>query len=264
MTEQEMVLTSVLKCRRLDLYAGERVPSDAELEQILRIRSRRKHHEPLQYILGTCEFFGLEFSVDRRVLVPRPETELLVEASAGLLGGPSRGALNVLDIGTGSGNIIISLAQQYPQHHFFAIDVSAEALEVARKNALTHDVLPRIEFAQADILSSGDQPALKRTYDIIVANPPYIPQGSLASLPPEVRQEPRLALDGGVDGLCFYRAIARLAANQLPARGHCCLEIGFGQRDEVEHIFLSTDCFEIVECRKDHSGIERALIIQRI
>jgi len=263
MTERELILTSVLKCRRVDLYANPQELSGLQREAIAEIESRREVHEPLQYILQTSEFMGLDFFVDERVLIPRPETELLVEAVEKIMGKSSKKKLRILDIGTGSGNIIVSLAKRNLGHQFFAVDCCANALKVATTNAAKHDVLGVIQFSQVDIFLDHNFYHSDEKFDIIISNPPYIKTGDIASLPSEVQQEPLMALDGGVDGLFFYRAIARRVKDLLSPNGVLCLEIGQGQAAAVKDILLDVGQFIVCECICDYLNIQRIMIVKR-
>lgn len=262
MNEQELILTSVLQCRRVDLYTGTVEVTADQKQQLDDICSRRSSREPAQYILRTCEFMGLDLYVDQRVLIPRPETELLVEAAATFLQKAGK-PLSVLDIGTGSGNIIVSLAKNFSQHHFLALDISKEALEVASQNARTHDVLSRITFLEDDIFSDTCIRKIPPC-DIIISNPPYIPSGDIADLQPEVLQEPHGALDGGEDGLRFYRRIAQFTKHALSRNGFLFLEVGQGQAKDIQDILEQTGHLVVQGCLNDYSHIERVVIAQRI
>jgi len=263
MTEQELILTSVLKCRRVDLYTTPRTLSGLQREAIAEIESRREVHEPLQYILQTSEFMGLDFFVDERVLIPRPETELLVEQVEKVMGQQTKKNLRILDIGTGSGNIIVSLAKRNPGHAFYALDRSSDALKVATTNAAKHDVLGAIQFLQADISFDHNFCPYDEKFDIIISNPPYIKTDDIDSLSSEVQQEPRMALDGGVDGLFFYRQIARRAKDLLSSDGVLCLEIGQGQAEDVKNILGNVGQMIVCECISDYLNIQRIMIAKR-
>lgn len=263
MTEQEIILTSILKCRRVDLYTkGQRLSKD-ERNRLSAIDRLRRAKEPLQYILNCCEFMGLEFFVDRRVLIPRPETELLVQAAGEAVAKNSKKSLRILDIGTGSGNIIISLAKKFPKNKFYAVDISPDALEVAQKNAQAHNVAKQIRFIEADVTYESDFLKREEKFDIIISNPPYIKTGDLATLQEEVRREPRFALDGGDDGLYFYRLIAKVSKRLLASDGILLLEIGFGQEEDIKEILMRLGCLKNVEILKDYSEIKRIIIAKR-
>lgn len=261
MTEHELILTSVLNCRRVDLYVDSRPLTKKEEKRLSHIAQRRKGGEPLQYILGHCEFMGLRFSVYENVLIPRPETELLVEAI--LERHQHKNALlEILDLGTGSGNIAVSLAK-YLDCQVTTADVSKEALVVAKKNASLNFVSDKIRFIQSDLFSFfGNEPRKQSLFDIIVSNPPYIQSDAIHKLSKEVRREPRLALDGGKDGLDFYRRIALQASRFLKVGGHIFLEIGDGQKKSVEKIFENTKNFILKETIKDYRQTDRVLIME--
>ncbi len=191
---------------------------------------RRLANEPIQYILGKQEFYGLDFRVTSAVLIPRPETEHLVEAVLQLL--PRDRPLEILDVGTGSGILAVTLAYHLPHAVITAVDISVDAIAVARKNAETHHVVDRIRFVVSDLLSTLE-PKLER-FDAIVSNPPYVAETDRASLSPEVRDyEPATALFAGETGLDIYRRLIPEARNALKPNGLLALEIGQGQRDEI-------------------------------
>ena len=211
-------------------------------------------YTPVQYIVGSQRFCGLDFSVDERVLIPRPETESVVEAVLSQSIQLKTQGLKVLDLCTGSGNIVVSLARFNESYRMTASDISPGALDVARSNAAKHAVRGRIEFVQSDLFTNiGDK------FDIIVSNPPYIARGEFDGLQKEVLKEPRIAQDGGEDGCDFYRRIISGSPRYLKKGGHLIMEIGFGQRRAVEGIFHGTDEFEIVEVIKDFNGIDRVV-----
>jgi release factor glutamine methyltransferase len=199
------------------------VPAPAVIDSFEQLVERRLRGEPLAYLTGEREFMGLSFNVSPAVLVPRPETELLVETALVLLreGGPSP---LVVDVGTGSGAIAVSLAVHHPPVRVVAVDISGAALVVARANARRHGVADRVSFVQGNLLADIGGPA-----DLIAANLPYIPSGELDGLPAEVRCEPRLALDGGPDGLDLYRRLVPQALRLLKPGGHLLAELGPGE-----------------------------------
>ena len=194
--------------------------------------ARRESREPLQYILGETEFMGLTFHVEPGVLIPRYDTEVLCEEALRLLGGAGG---RVLDIGTGSGALAVSIAKRCPAAQVTAVDVSDTALGIAQGNAQANGA--NVRFVRSDCFAA----LAEERFDMIVSNPPYIPPHEMAELMPEVRHEPELALAGGEDGLVFYRRIAREAAAHLAPGGHLLFEIGWQQKDDVcallaEHI----------------------------
>ena len=220
---------------------------------------------PIQYIIGHTEFCGLDLTVNEGVLIPRPETELLVQAALDLTHTPhpTPHTLNILDLCTGSGCVAISLAHSLTKDRFdckiVASDISQDALEVARSNAGRHGLSYRIEFIQSDLFRN-----IKDKFDIIVSNPPYIAQFEFETLQKEVLKEPILALDGGEDGLDFYRKIVRSAPDHLRPGGHILFEIGFGQASEIQKIIEAGGHFKIAEVRKDFNDIDRVVIAKWI
>lgn len=253
--DAELLLADLLQLDRVGLYLNFDRPLDGEELGRYRERvGRRARREPLQYILGQAEFWSLPFRVGPAVLVPRPDTEVLVEEA--LARAPK--AERVLDVGTGSGAIAVALAHELPEALVTAIDISAAALELARQNAADNDVAARIQFFE------GDLNALELAgFDLVVANPPYIAEGELAALMPEVRDfEPRLALAGGADGLDAYRALARQASALLAAQGWLLVEIGAGQAEAVRALLSAAGLINLF-CRDDYAGIPRVVGGQR-
>jgi release factor glutamine methyltransferase len=222
---------------------------------------RRAAREPLQYILGTQEFGGLEIAVTPDVLIPRPETTLLVEEALQAIGAQRRSL--VADVGTGSGCIAIAIAKTCPHATLWATDISWPALVVARRNALRHDVGKQVKFVQADLLgpfAASDE----GIFDAIVSNPPYIPEGEMEGLQPEVsRYEPRLALAAGPEGVAYYRRLLTAAAVLLKPAGCLIVELGVRQFNAVSALAAGAR-LSIIRCRKDHAGIERALVLRRL
>ena len=223
-------------------------PRQDEQRVFLSMVDERLAGRPLQYILGEWEFLGLPFFVDERVLIPRPETELLVRQAMTAEG--VGGCRSALDLCTGSGCIAVCLAR-FTDMRVCAADISTDALCVAKQNAARH--CADIEFVQANLLDGLG------VYDIITSNPPYIRQGDMDTLQKELRFEPALALVGGEDGLCFYRTITREAGAHLHPGGRLLLEVGKGQSAEVSAL-LSEAGFTRVECVKDENDIERVVM----
>jgi release factor glutamine methyltransferase len=223
--ETAVLLAGVLGCDRVDLYREpERLLAAGELNRFRQQVAARRAGQPVAYLTGRKEFMGLEFMVTPGVLIPRPETELLVEEGLRLMGHTSEPL--VVDVGTGSGAIAVSLARWAPTARLLATDISAAALSLARENASRHRVT--IEFLQGDLLKPVPV-ALAGKADLVLANLPYILTSELDNLPREVRTEPRLALDGGADGLNLYRELVPQALRLLRSGGHLLLEIGSGQ-----------------------------------
>ena len=259
MTEKELMLTALLECGRADLYAGSKPLTQANQKRLDEMSRRRQKGEPLQYILESCEFFGIKLFVDQRVLIPRPETELLVEEVLKKANGLGE-SLNILDLGTGSGNIAISLAKFLPHSQVTALDISQEALKLAEDNAHFHSLHDRIKFIGQDMavyLTQEEEP-----FDVIVSNPPYIARGELKNLPEDVQREPKIALDGGKEGLDFYKVIIPKAVRLLKHNGFLLLEIGEDQRNEIENIFNECDCYQNIEFLKDYCGRDRITAAQ--
>jgi release factor glutamine methyltransferase len=257
--QMELLLAHVLKIPRLNLYLDfDRQLSEAELQMLRTLVKRRAEREPLQYILGTTSFCGIELAVTPAVLIPRPETELLVEQAWQFLSSRNDEQIKVLDFATGSGCIAIAIALKFPSAEVHAVDHWAAALQVARANAERNNA--RVFFHEAASIAEVAVPAC---IDLVISNPPYIPRAQIATLEPEVRDhEPTAALDGGLDGLEFYRMIARQAPARITPGGKLLLELGCGQVEAVRTILASQGCtIEIV--LPDYSGIPRILIAHR-
>lgn len=248
--EAEWLLCAATGMERMGLYLNfDRPLHDDELAVYRGMVARRARREPLQHILGTQEFDGLEFMVSPAVLIPRHDTEALVATACAQV--PH--AATVLDIGTGSGCIAVAIARRLPQAAVTAIDLSPGALAVARRNAEQHRVT--IEF----LLGSFFQPVLGRRFDLIVSNPPYIPTLDLAALEPEVRDfDPRLALDGGQDGLDAYRSLVPAASQHLVPGGRLFLEVGAGQDMAVAELCAAAG-FDAILTVPDTAGIQRVV-----
>lgn len=254
-SDAEVLLCAVLKCERLTLYVDfERPLTDEELALMRSYVLRRAKHEPINYILGEKVFMRNVFKVTPATLVPRPETELLVESlvkAAPFL--QAEGAVKILDIGTGSGAIIVSLLDYLPQAKGVGVDISVDALVVAKENAEKIGVKERCGFLRSDVFS---RVPLEKKFDIIVSNPPYIPAADIAGLAQDVQQEPHGALDGGEDGLDFYRRICAEAAEHLAEDGLLAFEIGINQSEAVCELCLAHG-FKKAVVRKDYAGIDR-------
>ncbi|HOW42178.1 MAG TPA: peptide chain release factor N(5)-glutamine methyltransferase [Candidatus Omnitrophota bacterium] len=271
MNEAETVFTHLLACDRASLYLKRHTRlSAASARRLAAVLRRRIAGEPLDYILGSSEFMGLLFRVTPDVLIPRQDTEVLVETVLRLARrfhhnsrqsssrDPAR--LDILDLGTGSGAIAVSLAHMLPVSRLLATDSSLPALRIAQENARRHAVDGRIEFRQCDLFPGGKD--CRRRFQIIVSNPPYIPSRTVATLAPEVQAEPRRALDGGPDGLAFFRRIAQKAPLFLRPAGLLILEMGFDQKDRVQEIVLNQKKFLIKEVVKDYNSIQRVMVAQ--
>jgi release factor glutamine methyltransferase len=249
--ESEWLLSSTLGLDRVGLYVNfDRPLNESELAVYRGMVVRRARREPLQHILGTQEFMGLDFEVTPAALIPRHDTETLV------LEGKKRCRCDgkILDIGVGSGCIAVALAKSLPGATICGVDQSAAALELATRNAAKHEV----KVNQA--LGSLFDPFNGELFDLIVSNPPYIPSGDISSLQAEVRDfEPREALDGGEDGLDFYRAVIPAAPDHLTPGGWLLFEVGFGQAEKVLDLYRETGKFTELFTAKDPAGIERVV-----
>jgi len=262
MNEAELLFSQILKCDRPSLYINSKKRLGLDVSgRISSILKKRIQGEPLQYLLGNTEFMGLEFKVKPGVLIPRPETENLVEAAARYIHSLKKtSGSNILDLGTGSGCIAVSLAKLLPCLKITASDISGQALEIARQNAKANNV--RVKFIESELFSSKKMRL--NHYDMIVSNPPYIPTDEINSLQIEISYEPRQALDGGSDGLDFYRRIIPEASQYLKDKGLLILEMGFGQHKRIENIFYKSAKFEIIEVVKDLNNIKRVIIAQKV
>jgi release factor glutamine methyltransferase len=259
--QTELLLAHVLQLPRMKLYLNfERHLTEPELSALRDLVKRRGEREPLQHIVGSTSFCGLEITVNRDVLVPRPETELLAEHAWQFLSALDARPSTVLDFGTGSGCLAIAIAVKAPKATVHAVDLSEAALQVARQSAARHGVTERIQFHLGDgfsALPAGLQ------FDLIVANPPYIPTAEIQTLQPEVRDhDPRLALDGGADGLACFGRLASLAAPWLKPQGKLMAEFGDGQEAALRDLF-TPPAWIVTVVEKDYSGRERFLIAQR-
>jgi release factor glutamine methyltransferase len=259
--ETEWLLADALCLTQGQLLAfGDRLLTPTQAGRASGHIERRAAREPLQYILGTQEFCGLEIAVNSDVLIPRPETELVVEEAAQLIGMQQR--MLVADIGTGSGCIAIALAKACPLATIVATDISWPALVVGRKNAGRYEVRNQVKFLAADLLKVFRDSA-DGIFDALVSNPPYIPEAEMEILQPEVgRYEPWLALMGGADGLEFYRRLFSAASVMLKPGGYLIVELGMGQVQSVSRL-AQDEGLPVVRCRKDNAGIERVLVLRR-
>jgi release factor glutamine methyltransferase len=256
--QTELLLAHVLQMPRMKLYLNfDRQLSDPELDSLRKLVQRRGQREPLQHLVGTTAFCGLEIAVNGHVLIPRPETELLAEAGWQFLSTSNQQPATALDFGTGSGCIAIAVAAKCVTARLVALDVSPEALAAAQQNAAKNNVNDRIEFRQGDgfaALMSGEQ------FDLIISNPPYIASAEIETLQPEVRDhDPRGALDGGADGLDFYRHLAVEAGQFLKPEGKIMLEFGEGQAEKIGGIFAAQG-WSVEAIREDYTQRQRFLI----
>lgn len=253
--EAEWLLCSATGLDRVGLYLNYDKPiSGGELSEFRSMITRRSKREPLQHILGTQEFFGLNFMVSADVLIPRHDTETLVDE----LVANSSGVRSILDIGTGSGCIAIALAHKLPSVAVTATDISTAALSIAQRNARLHSVT--IEFIAGSLFSG----LAGRHFDVIVSNPPYIPTLDIVTLEPEVRDyDPRLALDGGSDGMDFYRTLIAEAPAFLNDGGWLFVEAGIGQSADIKKLYRFANVFKEPCTTCDTQGIERVVRAQK-
>jgi release factor glutamine methyltransferase len=266
--DAELLLAHAMGSSRLELYTGYRkVVEPAERARFRALVERRARYEPVAYILGEREFYSLSFEVTPAVLVPRPETEMLVDRLLEELpGGASPPAPRVLDLGIGSGNIAIAFLVNRPEARAVGVDVSAAALEVARRNAVRHGVAERLELLEGDLWAPlGPPPSCWGPFDAVVSNPPYIAPREHAGLMRDVRDhEPQPALldHKGEDGLGYYRAIARAAGSYLAPGGLLALELGAGQARQVQEILAGCGWHDL-RLHSDYAGIPRVLAARR-
>ena len=253
--DAELLVAHALATTRIQLVIDARRTLDAaELERLRDLVRRRRAHEPIAYILGAREFYGRVFRVDKRVLVPRPDTEVLVDVGLERTRNVSM-STRALDLCTGSGCVAITLARERPTSFVVGSDISDDALALARENALRLGAY-NVALRSGDLFS-----ALPRTcrFDLVTSNPPYIPSGEIASLPPDIRGfEPRTAIDGGTDGLATLRRIVEGAPAGLVPGGALAVEVGEGQARAVVSMFEAAG-FQGIEVRRDYGGIERVV-----
>ena len=295
--EAEYLLAHALGCKRVELHVNHAsCLSYHALQEFIDFVERRIKREPSQYIIGEQEFWGLSFKVTKDVLIPRPETEILVEEAVKMAGGSWKAGGRkdennifphpashiphpiILDLCTGSGCIAISLAKEIPDSRIYAVDISERALDVSRGNAERHNVADRMTFLQGDLFESphpslspfkGERTEVrgylleKLKFDLIVSNPPYISKKMMVDLEPEVKDyEPVTALYAGDDGLDFYRRIISEASAYLAAGGYLMLEMGYGQAEEIKKLIKRNKAFEHIDIKKDFAGIDRVIKAQ--
>jgi release factor glutamine methyltransferase len=277
----ELLLMHTLGCDRAWLYTHPEAPLDPyALAKYIALVARRAAGEPTQYLTGKQEFWGLEFEVTPAVLIPRPETEHVIEVALERLGprgikidmktGAPSSPLRVADVGTGSGCLAVALAKELPHAELLATDISAAALDVARRNAARHGVAERIRFLETDLLEAALQETQsagstsEKPFDLIVSNPPYIAHDQAGALPREVRDhEPSGALFGGPTGVEIYTRLIEQAASLLGSRGILVLELGYGAADTVRRMFHVQQAWANVSVTKDLAGIPRVLAAER-
>lgn len=266
MNETEQMLTYLLKCRRVDLYSDHPELSLEHQQKLSEMRRRRSKGEPLQYIIGDAEFMNFKLRVDNRVLIPRPETEILVEKALQIIHAqPLVNTFRILDLGTGSGNIAIALAKANANIQVTTVDLSQEALALAKENAVNNQTETRITFVHDDMrefLLRHERSVGKR-FDMIISNPPYIPREDIKKLPIDVQKEPHMALDGGLDGMDFLEFIIENVHTMLKNYGHLLLEFGDDQRDDLEDIFEFDSGFYTPTFFEDYTETDRIVVAQK-
>jgi release factor glutamine methyltransferase len=234
-------------------HANEEEP-EGFAERFEALVARRAVREPTAYLVGRREFCGLDFQVTPAVLIPRPETELIVEAALASFSRSS--SLDIADVGTGSGCLAVTLARERPASRVLATDISSEALDVARLNARRLGVAARVELLETDLLTG-----VEREFDLIVSNPPYVPEHDRAQLQPEVRDyEPSRALFAGHDGLSVIRRLIDQVPDRLKPEGRLIFEFGFGQADDIRTLLSNTRSMVLLDLRRDLQGIPRVAI----
>jgi len=260
--EAELLLRHALGCTREALFARLHEPAGAEAAgHYFHLLERRRGRVPIQHILGTQEFYGLSFRVTPSVLIPRPETELVVDEALAELSARSKSAPTIADVGCGSGCIAIAIARERPEATFLAIDASPSALAVARENATAHGVDERITFLHGDLLD----PLVERgeKLDLVVSNPPYVVDAEIGELAPEVKEhEPRMALAGGADGLATITRLLEGVGAVLDRGGVVVMEIGKGQDRPVAERVLSVG-LDLLRIVPDLAGIPRVVVARK-
>lgn len=261
MNEIETVLCKLYKCDRSGLYLGrgESALSARQWNRLENILSKRVQGEPLQYLIKDVEFYGCRLRVTPAVLIPRPETEILVEEALSWMALQKK-RLRILDIGTGSGNIAIALAASSISKDLdiFSVDISEACLAIARSNARLNRVQDKIAFIKSDIFSAFKD---KETFDGIISNPPYVSSKEYAALPADVKKEPKLALVAPESGFYFYRKIEKEARRHLNSGGRVFLEIGHGQGAKIKKIFGDRSMWNGVKFIKDLGGVDRVVLV---
>ena len=253
----KIILSTLLSKPKEYLFINENQELDKSIEETFFANIHKLcNNIPLQYVTNSQEFYGLKFYVDENVLIPRSDTEILVETVIKYVKNleNKNGNLKILDMCTGSGIIAIILAKYCENVDITAVDKSENALKVAIKNAKTHNVYNKINFVKSDMFEN-----LKGKYNIIVSNPPYIEKDVIKTLSKDVQHEPEMALDGGIDGLDFYRIINNNLDNFLEKNGAVFLEIGYNQRDSVSEIFAEN--FKNIKCIKDLNNLDRVIVM---
>lgn len=263
--DAEILLSEILKCSRLEIYLNYNKPlTENELASYHQLVKRRSFYEPIAYIIGRKEFYGYDFIVNPSVLIPRPETELLVEEIIKKLKAlDEKKFYTIVDVGTGSGNIATALAKNL-NSYIYAIDIAGEILDIASRNAENIGVKDKISFLKGNLLDPLKELNLADKIDVIVSNPPYIPTNEINNLLPDIKNyEPLVALDGGIRGTCFQIPLIKESLTYLKKGGYLYLELGVHQYNILKEICHELKGYSYVKAIKDYAGIERILEAQK-
>ncbi|MBN1794570.1 MAG: peptide chain release factor N(5)-glutamine methyltransferase [Candidatus Omnitrophica bacterium] len=257
--DAEILLMGLLGCKRSELYLKDFSVEEDFLKTVGNLCQRRLKKYPIAHLLGIADFMGLDYEVNPSVLIPRPETEVLVTETIRLMRRKhgEHESILVADIGTGCGNIAVTLAKTFPESKVYATDISKEALEVAKRNAQRHGVARRIHFLLGDMFADLDGKV-----DFIVSNPPYIPTDDLEHLPVEVKREPRASLNGGFDGMMFHKRLIRDGAGHLEDGGYLLMEVGIHQAQKVIETIEANPSWRWHYTVSDYHDIERVVVSQ--
>lgn len=262
--DSQILLSFVLGVDKIYLYAHkDEVVNESDKEKFMNLIELRKKRYPLQYIVGTQEFMGLDFKVGEGVLVPRPDTEILIESIIEIVksGYFNKETVNIADIGTGSGAITLSLAHYLENSKIYSVDISNRALEIAKENAKHLSLENQVKFFNGNLLEPLYDDKLEGKIDILVSNPPYIPTKVIENLQIEVsKYEPILALDGGEDGLDFYRKIINNSPKLLSKKSIIAFEIGHDQAKDIKSLLIQSGNFKNIKIITDLSGCDRVVI----
>jgi release factor glutamine methyltransferase len=260
----EILLAHAISAKRIDLYLRYDQPLNSdELSRFKTMIKRRINREPVAYIVGRKEFWSMDLEVNRNVLIPRPETECLVERALESLAADSNpGCKSILELGTGSGAVVVALASENSRHSYMGTDISSDAVRVARQNSMRHGLGAKIRFMVADWFAPFD--AKSGLFDLIVSNPPYIRSGDLKQLQPEIHvYEPVAALNGAKDGLRYLRHIIQCAYLYLKPAGVLLLEMGHDQKEPLKQIIDACGQYEDAKFYKDYSGHDRIVSMRK-
>jgi release factor glutamine methyltransferase len=259
--EAEILVSEIFGLSSIELFIEEHEPGTRQIQALEEALDKRCRHVPLAYIFNKASFYGSEFYIDERVLIPRPETEILVESVSNFLNSNKLSDKTVVDIGTGCGNIAISLTKHLSSCKIMATDICPKALEVARINVEKFGLEANIALLQGNLF----EPLLdcKGLIDIIVSNPPYISQAEMQKLSPEVKKEPYRSLYAANNGLDYYQRILNEAFYYLSKNSYMFFEIGYNQKDKIEKISQESHKFDLIKTIRDYRGFERVLVFKK-